>query len=99
MKKKVISIIMESLREVNATLDAPDPAFKKLNVDTQIFGDRGLLDSLGLVTLTSIVESRVSKEFNQEIVIVTEKAMSRKSSPFRSIQSLADFIEKLLKEG
>jgi len=98
-KKELINIVMESLREVNSTFDDPDPEFERLTVDTKIFGERGLLDSLGLVTLISIIESRISEEFNKEIVIVTEKAMSRKFSPFRSIQSLAEFIEKLLKEG
>lgn len=98
MKKKLIIIIMESLKEVNATLEDPEPELEKPTVDTQIFGDQGHLDSLGLVALISIIESKISDEFNKEIVIVTEKTMSRKSSPFRSVQSLVDFIGELLKE-
>lgn len=97
MKKKIINIITESLKEVNATLE--DPELEKPTLDTQIFGFQGHLDSLGLATLISITESRISDEFNREIVIVSEKAMSQKSSPFKSVQSLADYIENLLKKG
>lgn len=89
---------MESLKEVNATLEDSGPELEKPTVDTQIFGDQGHLDSLGLVTLISIIESKISDEFNKEIVIASEKAMSQKSSPFKSVQSLADYVEEVLKE-
>ena len=98
MKTKLINIIIASLKEVNSTLEEIDAELKKPTVDTKIFGDQGHLDSLGLVTLISIIESKISEEYDKEIVIVTEKAMSKKSSPFKSVQSLADFLDELLQE-
>lgn len=96
MKKKVIKIIIESLKEVNVTLG--NPKFKELTPDTQIFGSKGPLDSLGLVALIAIIETKISDEFDKEIIIASERAISQKSSPFKSVRSLAGFIEDQLRE-
>ena len=99
MDKKIVKIITESLKEVNATLEDSEPGLEKPTLDTQIFGFQGYLDSLALVTLISIIEGKISDEFNKEIVIVSEKAMSQKISPFKSVRSLAGYIESLLRKG
>ncbi len=95
MKERIIAVIIESLKEVNATLK--DPELEDPTPDTHLFGLQGHLDSLGLVTLVSVIESRISDEFDREIVIASEKAVSQKSSPFKSVRSLADYVEYLLK--
>jgi acyl carrier protein len=96
MKKKIINIIVESLKELNAIFE--DSELNQPTINTRLFGAQGRLDSLGLVTLISNVESKISDEFNKEIIIASEKAMSKKSSPFRSVQSLANHVEGALKE-
>lgn len=76
------------------------PAEKQLELksDTILFGKDAKLDSLGLVNLIVLVEENVLDKFDQSITIADERAMSQKSSPFRTVQSLAEYMQKLLLE-
>jgi acyl carrier protein len=44
------------------------------------------------------VEQQVNETYGIDIVIADDRAMSQAHSPFRTIGSLADYIETLLKE-
>jgi hypothetical protein len=61
-----------------------------------IFGEGAPVDSLGLVNFLADMEHRIHKEFGREVVLASEKAMSRASSPFRDVSSLTDYIAELL---
>ena len=65
---------------------------------TVLYGKNGQLDSLGLVNLLVIIEQNIEDEFDVSITIADERAMSQKHSPFRTIGTLADYIDMLLKE-
>jgi hypothetical protein len=67
--------------------------------DTVIFGPDSSLDSLGLVSFLADIESRVYEKYGTEIIIASERAMSQKRSPFRTIQSLDEFVQILLNES
>ena len=56
------------------------------------------MDSLGLVNLIVSVEQNIEDDFDVSITIADERAMSQKHSPFRTVGTLADYIEILLKE-
>jgi acyl carrier protein len=67
--------------------------------ESKLFGNGGL-DSLGLVRFIVMVEEKIEARTNIELTLASEKAMSRGSSPFRTLQTLADYIgECLLEEG
>jgi acyl carrier protein len=70
-----------------------------LNRDAEapLFGDGGL-DSLGLVRFIVMVEERLEDEADVQLTLASDKAMSRKSSPFRTLQALADYIDECLAE-
>ena len=62
-----------------------------------LFGGTSPLDSLGLVALLiDVEESFASCGF--PVVLSDERALSERRSPFRSVQSLVDYIEILLTE-
>ena len=63
---------------------------------TPLFGNEGLLDSMGLVNLIVTLEERIQEEYEILITIADEKAMSRSESPFRNVSTLAEYIEELL---
>jgi len=96
MRKRIVNVIIESLKEVYTTFE--DLEFEEPTSDTQIFGFQGQLDSLGLVTLIVIIEGKILKELDRGVVIASEKAISQSSSPFKSVQSLAGYIENIMKE-
>lgn len=64
----------------------------------RIFGAGGPLDSLGLVNFLADLEYRLAEEFDREIVLASERAMSRSHSPFRDVASLTEYILELLAE-
>lgn len=68
------------------------------NRDTQLLGAKGHLDSLGVVMLVSEVEGLLSEELDKDIIIADDRAMSRQTSPFRSVKTLCAYIEELLAE-
>lgn len=96
IEKQVANALGESIDEVNEQL----PADRQIAKDEQtpLFGENGVLDSLGLVNLIVCAEQKIQERFDIAITIADEKAMSMKNSPFRTIASLADYIVLLLKE-
>lgn len=63
--------------------------------ETLLFGESGLLDSVGLVSLIVAVEQEIENDLGISIVLADERAMSQKNSPFRSIGALADYAATL----
>lgn len=66
--------------------------------DAVLFGDGGL-DSMGLVQFIIIVEERLQDQAGVELTLASDKAMSRRSSPFQTLGTLAAYIEECLAEG
>jgi len=65
--------------------------------DATLFGSSAL-DSMGLVRFIVMVEERIEDELDVTVTLASEKAMSRKRSPFRTLQALADFIDECVAE-
>lgn len=65
--------------------------------DATLFGAGGL-DSLGLVSFVVMAEERVDDLTDVELTLASEKAMSRRNSPFLTLQTLADYIQECLAE-
>ena len=86
----ILNIVFKALDELNEQLTK--------STKTVLFGNNGNLDSLGLVNLLVIIEQNIEDEFDVSITIADERAMSQKHSPFRTIGTLDDYIDMLLKE-
>jgi RNase H-fold protein (predicted Holliday junction resolvase) len=52
-----------------------------------------------LVNLIITVEQEVENRFGVTVTLADERALSMKASPFRSIQSLADYIGTLITDA
>ena len=93
-RDNIENIIKNSFEEVNEQL----PGDQQLNYSPEevLFGSGGNLDSLGLVSLLVIIEQNIEEEFDTNITIADERAMSQKNSPFRTVSALIDYIELLL---
>lgn len=63
---------------------------------TPLLGEGTVLDSLALVGFLISVEEQLEIETGQAIKLVDERAMSRRTSPFRTLGTLADHICELL---
>ena len=94
--EKVLNLIYDAIDEVNQQLPPGQPLEK--SPETVLFGKSSRLDSLGLVNLVVGIEQRVGDEFGVAVMLANEKAFSQKSSPFRTVGSLAEYVDALLKE-
>jgi acyl carrier protein len=93
----VLKVVLDSVSELNLQVD--DSHQLELSPETQLFGRGSKLDSLGLVNLIVLVEEKTADTFGKSVTIADEKAMSQKNSPFRTVQTLADYLFSLLKES
>jgi len=94
MQIKIEKIIVEALVELSDELE--DESLLKASKETRLYGASSSLDSLALVSLIADIEDRISEEFEIDIVIADEKAMSAKTSPFRDVESLTNYINEQL---
>lgn len=69
----------------------------KVNIDchTPLIGVNRILDSMGLVNVIVDIETALLDE-DIEISLTSEAAMSGRISPFRTINSLCNFIANLM---
>lgn len=94
-KEEIIEIIFDSIDEINEQ----NETHLVKNEKTKLFGRDSDLDSLGLVNLIVSVEENINDRLNVSISIVDEKAMSQKNSPFKSVETLTDYLLQVLNEA
>ena len=76
----------------------PEDSQIPLESGTELFGENGHLDSMGLVSLLLDIEDALL-DAGHEVTLSDEKAMSQKNSPFRSVESLTDYIKTCIDGG
>lgn len=91
---KVSEIVLTTVKDMNRDLGLGQ--FRNPTLETPLYGDDSELDSLSLVMLVGETEARINDEFGSSIVIASEKALSLRNSPFRSIGALSEFITQEL---
>ena len=96
MTDKIKKIIIDLLIELNDELE--NNQLDNPTKDTKLYGGDGVLDSLALVSFITDLEERIADDLDEEIVLADEKAMSQRTSPFRNVESLTIFIQKLLEK-
>ena len=91
-KKHIREIVITALNEYLETQDIST----EVHDNSPLLGDMSLLDSMGLVNVIIDIESKfLDKDI--EISLTSEKAMSRRNSPFRTVLSLVNFIHEQIR--
>ena len=90
----LVNLIVDCFRD---SLPSPENT-PPVNETTRIFGRDGHFDSMQLVSLLMEVEQRVNERYATAITIADDRAMSQEKSPFRTIGSLADYVDMLVGE-
>lgn len=91
----IVSVIVSTLRELGEE-GVVDVDGVELDRDTSLFGEDGLLDSVGLVSLVVAVEQALDDELGLQVWLADERALSQRSSPYRTISSLAGYAAGLV---
>src|SRR5260370_5212085 len=88
--------VCEPIDQITRESSARKPRDK--GPDTPLYGSASDLDSLGLINLVVAVEQNVEKKSAIPISLVDDRALSQEQSPFLTVQTLFDYIQKLLKD-
>lgn len=96
-KEAIYKIVMDQVNELNETM--PDDQKFEVTKDTVLFGNNSNIDSLSLVSVIVDLESIFSSDYDLEISLTDDRAMTREISPFDNINSLVDFIDEIVQEN
>lgn len=96
MKDKLNNLVIATLQCLLEEAEQPSPV--PLSGETRLFGEKAVLDSLGLVRLLADVEEALSDQFGVDLVLADERAMSLTKSPFRRVRTLVDYIAERIEE-
>ena len=88
--ENIVAAIYRAVDWINGELP-PDRQLIKAP-ETPLVGSQSVLDSMQLVSLIITIEREVEDAFGDALTLADERALSMEASPFRSIQSLADYI-------
>jgi acyl carrier protein len=95
--ENIVAAIYRAVDWINGELP-PDRQLIKAP-ETRLLGSQSVLDSMHLVSLIITIERELEDAFGVSLTLADERALSMKESPFRSIQSLADYIGILLRDA
>ena len=96
MEKKVLDIIYGAIDEINDELEEGKIEKKENAI---LFGSESVLDSIGLVNLITIIEQKIEDETGKFISIADERAMSLTASPFKTVETLKEYLTVLFNES
>src|SRR4051812_28514853 len=97
VRDNALKVIFSALELINLEKGSEG---KLINAEeTSLFGHGANLDSFELVGLVLTVESKIAEELGVVVTLADEKAMSQRSSPFRTVGTMADYIVKVIEES
>jgi acyl carrier protein len=95
-KTVAISIVTACLKD---GLEQAGTPLEKIDEETVIVGPDAVLDSIGVVSLIVDIEQRLQMDHDIAVTLASEKAMSQKNSPFRTVGVLATHIIDSIEQG
>lgn len=87
---------IELICKIYIELAPPVEGDFSVNESTHLFGGR--LDSVTVVSLIVELEEQIADDCGVSITIADDRAMSQQRSPFRTVGSLADYVQELITE-
>lgn len=61
-----------------------------------LVGENAAITSMRLVSFIADLETTLASDYSLNLTLVSEQALSRAKSPFRSVDALADYILELI---
>ncbi len=93
-KEEIYEIVIKQVEELNDTLPNDDKF--EVTRDTVLFGNNSNIDSLSLVSVIVDLETIFSSDYDLDISLTDDRAMTREISPFDSITSLVEYIDEIV---
>jgi len=97
VRDRALKVIFSAFDLLNSDKDSSGKLVK--SEETTLFGHGAGLDSFELVGLILSIEGKIAEEFGVIVTLADEKAMSQKSSPFRNVATMANYVVQLIEES
>ena len=94
IKNRIQVIVMDALKDA---IEEFDEAFD-VSPGSRIYGGESPLDSAAVVSMIIDLEERLAQEFDMDISVSDERAMSQQRSPFRDVSSMVEYLFNLYQE-
>ena len=95
-RKVALEIVLSTLRDA---VEQNGGDASALSEETIIVGPDAVVDSIGVVSLIVDIEQRLEMDYEVSVTLANDRAMSQRTSPFRTPAALADHIIATEKEG
>lgn len=94
MRDDILSVIFAAIDEVNEQSAGGFQIQKDL--ETPLLARGSGLDSLAFVNLIVAIEGQLETRMGLSVVLVDEDSMSLQEAPFRTVGSLASYVEAVV---
>lgn len=95
-RQTLVDLIAESVRGYRVAMLGAESS---VGPETRLFGGGGVLDSLGLVSVVVELEQKLSDLQGRDVSLMNDRAVSQTNSPFRTVESLADYVWRELENA
>jgi D-alanine--poly(phosphoribitol) ligase subunit 2 len=93
--QRITELVLHACTEHNAVSE-PDRLIDLRDPDSaSLYGSKGVLDSLGLVSLLAAIELAIEEDSGVQVTLADARAFSQERSPFRTVASLAAYTHGL----
>jgi acyl carrier protein len=94
LREDILGLVYAAIDEVNA--QAADGTLVEKAPDALLLGRERGVDSLTFVNLVVAIEEQIQNTFGKSVVLVDEDSMALQEHPFRTVGTLATYVEKVL---
>ena len=92
IEQAVVKVFQQVLANSGKTYDGT------IDNTTTIMGSDSPFDSIDLVTFIVAVEQMIEDDWSFSVTLADDRAMSQTVSPFKTIRTISDYIDILIKE-
>ena len=94
MREEILTLVYNAIDEVNAQSADGEPVEK--NTDTDLLGGAKGIDSVTFVNLIVAIEEQIQSSMGRSVGLVDEDGMALEERPFRTVGTLATYVEKVV---
>ena len=94
VRDDILQLVYAAIDEVNAQTASGAPLAK--SPETSLLGGDEGMDSLTFVNLIVALEEQIQSTLGESVILVDENSMSMQDQPFRTVGTLARYVESLV---
>ncbi len=94
MRQEILGLVYTAIDEVNA--HTTDGVLIEKRPDAPLLGSDKGVDSLTFVNLVVAIEEQIHETLKKSVVLVDEDSMALQEHPFRTVGTLATYVEKVI---